>query len=59
MRLIEEGDYVKLVLCDDFYKVTKVYPDYIDLVDKFGTPTDAKFEDVEDLKLASEMEYAF
>lgn len=58
--LVETGDYVKLKLCDSWYKVQHVYPDdYIDLVDVFGSETDAKIEDIEDLKLESEMEYAF
>jgi hypothetical protein len=58
---VDAGDYVQLYLCDEWYKVTKVYPDsdYIDIITDFGTPTDAHISDVSDIRLPSEMDYAF
>jgi len=53
------GDYVKLNLCEGWYKVVFVSDDYIDLVDDFGMNTDARYEDITDLKLESEMDYNF
>ena len=56
---VEPGDYVKLNLCDDWYKITGKDGYYIDLVDNFGSPTGAHISDIEDLKLPSEMDYNF
>lgn len=56
---LQNGDYVKLYLCDDWYKITGKESGYIDLVDDFGSTTDARAADVETVKLESEMDYAF
>lgn len=50
-----EDDYVKLKLCDGYYKVTEVHDDYIDLVDSFGSQTDARYEDIKELRLNGEV----
>lgn len=57
---VEPGDYVKIGLCECWFKVTDTSdPINMDLVDESGLPTGAEYGDIEDLKLASEMDYAF
>ncbi len=56
---VEIGDYIKLFLCESYYKITGKDQTYIDLVNEFGSQTDARYEDIQNLLLASEMDYAF
>lgn len=56
---IEIGDYVKLKDCDDFHKVTDKSSTHINLITEGDMPTTATAQEIEDLLLASEMNYAF
>ncbi len=56
---VEIGDYAKINLCDGYYKIIGKDKTYIDLIDNFGSQTDAQYQDIKDILLASEMDYAF
>ena len=57
---IETGDYIQLNLCEGWFRITHIAEDHFDAIDDFGTDTTYnQFEDIADLKLPSEMDYAF
>lgn len=56
----ETGDYIKLNLCDGWFRITYKGDESFDCIDDFGTESTLNpYSDISDLKLPSEMDYAF
>ena len=56
----ETGDYIQLNLCDGWFRITYKGDEGFDCEDKFGFESTLNpYSDITDLKLPSEMEYAF